>query len=254
METSGKAHEEAEQYNSVSSQHQMVDGLTLLNHLVTIPKGGRVLDIGCGTGKLTAILAEKVGPNGYVVGVDPDEERIKIAKETTQARPQNNLKFEVSDAETFPEDKYDLVVCTYVLHWVERQKAVFERVYNNLRPGGQFAFLPVLHMPKLILEMNALLGPEREAIINGKFFNHTVEEYNDLAIETGFDVTFKDSLVTYSTFPNVGGLIEFWFATTNGMFDPAMVDEDVLDEFKKKYAGCEMKKGSPIARFVLAKN
>ena len=47
------------------------------------PKAGEtILDLGCGTGELSAYLAELVGSQGKVIGVDPDKERIQLAKES----------------------------------------------------------------------------------------------------------------------------------------------------------------------------
>lgn len=48
---------------------------------IPVGAGDKVLDLGCGTGNLAVVLSELVGPEGKVVAVDPDEERIKIAKE-----------------------------------------------------------------------------------------------------------------------------------------------------------------------------
>ena len=47
-----------------------------------------VLDLGCGTGNLTCILAERVGPGGKVIGVDPDKERLHVAREKYSASMQ----------------------------------------------------------------------------------------------------------------------------------------------------------------------
>ena len=44
-----------------------------LSHLKTC-RGSAILDLGCGTGNITSLLAERVAPESRVVGVDPDEE------------------------------------------------------------------------------------------------------------------------------------------------------------------------------------
>ena len=52
----------------------------LIDLRITIAEGSIVLDLGCGTGYLSSVLAERVGPSGHVIAVDPDRERIRVAK------------------------------------------------------------------------------------------------------------------------------------------------------------------------------
>ena len=59
-----------------------------------------MLDLGCGTRNLSRVLAERVGPEGKVTGVDPDRERIQIAQE--QYGNDSNLNFLVGSDEDFP--------------------------------------------------------------------------------------------------------------------------------------------------------
>lgn len=77
-----------------------------------------MLDLGCGTGGLTRRLAELVGPDGRVLGIDPDEARIALARRTAGAP---NLEFQVAAAETLGEvarDRpFDLVFSNFVFHW-----------------------------------------------------------------------------------------------------------------------------------------
>ena len=68
----------AESYSKLRS---MVQGtiFEILLFKATIKPGDYCLDIGCGTGNVTAILVNKVGPSGHVVGDGQDRERIKIS-------------------------------------------------------------------------------------------------------------------------------------------------------------------------------
>ena len=67
----------AQQYDKLHVAHQAKDGVKLIDQL-SPAKGSRVLDIGCGTGFLASVFAERVGPEGMVTGVDPDGERIHV--------------------------------------------------------------------------------------------------------------------------------------------------------------------------------
>ena len=71
----------------------------------------RVLDVGCGTGELTRVLAEETGPEATVVGVDADSDLLRVAREAT------GLPVCAGDATRLPfrDDEFDLVVCQALL-------------------------------------------------------------------------------------------------------------------------------------------
>ena len=72
---------EAEGYKKRSLSVQKVDGEMFIQTDVCPQAGDTILDLGCGTGELFAYMAELVGPEGKVVGVDPDEERLLLAQQ-----------------------------------------------------------------------------------------------------------------------------------------------------------------------------
>ena len=84
----------AESYDKRSSL-QVELGRTFIRKLKLL-QGDKVLDMGCGTGRLSKHMADFVGPDGLVIGIDPDAERIKIAKENYKAV--SNLQFYVGTA------------------------------------------------------------------------------------------------------------------------------------------------------------
>src|SRR5918992_2879352 len=77
---------------------------------LTLEGAERVLDIGCGDGKITAEIAARV-PRGSVLGVDPSRDMIAFASSRFGPPAQANLRFEVADARRLPyRDEFDLVV------------------------------------------------------------------------------------------------------------------------------------------------
>ena len=91
---------EAEGYQQASLSEQKVDGEDFIQTDVCPKAGDVILDLGCGTGELSAHLAELVGPEGMVIGVDPDKERIQLAKEAHSQI--ENLSFVEGSAINFP--------------------------------------------------------------------------------------------------------------------------------------------------------
>jgi len=62
-----------------------------------IARGMRVLDVGCGVGDVSFLVAGLVGPEGSVVGVDVDAEALKLAEDRRTAQGISNVEFRQSD-------------------------------------------------------------------------------------------------------------------------------------------------------------
>jgi arsenite methyltransferase len=124
----------ASTYERVSTR-QFNHGKLLIAALAPRP-GERVLDVGCGTGRLGDYVAGLVAPAGEVIGLDPLPLRIDIA-----ARKNPRFKASVGRAEDlsrFPENSFDVVYMNSVFHWVEDKAQALSEVRRVLKPGGRF--------------------------------------------------------------------------------------------------------------------
>jgi ubiquinone/menaquinone biosynthesis C-methylase UbiE len=99
--------------------------------------GHRVLDVGCGTGYFTRMIAQAVAPGGTAHGVDPSAEAISHAWRTTQI---DNCTFATGVAEALdaPEGSYDIVVSSLVIHHLPEalRPLATSEMFRVLRPGG----------------------------------------------------------------------------------------------------------------------
>jgi trans-aconitate methyltransferase len=94
----------------------------------------RVLDLGCGDGKVTAEIAHQL-PRGEIVGVDLSQEMIDFAIATFH---QPNLRFERADARALNfENEFDVVFSNAVLHWVYDHEPALRGIRGSLKPGGR---------------------------------------------------------------------------------------------------------------------
>jgi trans-aconitate methyltransferase len=162
--------------------------------LLTLTGTERVLDIGCGDGKITAEVAVRL-PRGSVLGVDPSHDMIAFASShfSTPAHP--NLRFAVGDARSLPyRDEFDLVISFNALHWVLEQEAALRSIRAALKPGGKAVLRFVPAGPRQCLE-DVTEETSRSPRWAGYFQGHpkpyahfTPEEYRTLAERAGLRV------------------------------------------------------------------
>jgi len=101
----------------------------------------RILDVGCGTGEITARLAE-LYPEATLLGIDLIEPHLETARRRCAAYGAR-VSFRSADAFALPfgDDELDLVVCRHVLQAVPRPSDAIAEMVRVLRPGGRLHLL-----------------------------------------------------------------------------------------------------------------
>ena len=102
-----------------------------------IPSSGKILDLGCGYGFLSYMLGY-LAPDRVITGIDYDEAKIEIGANGYLKPEKLSLLHE--DVRNFPEDSYNAIILSDVLHYLspEDQTNLLERCFLNLSPGGIF--------------------------------------------------------------------------------------------------------------------
>jgi trans-aconitate 2-methyltransferase len=149
--------------------------------------GERILDLGCGTGHLTAQIAES---GAHVIGVDRSAEMVAAAR---LAYP--NLKFEISDARnlTFREE-FDAVFSNATLHWIHEPELVLQGVCRALRKGGRFVAElggkgNIRAMQDAFDRALAEIGAAKAGEVRPWYYP-SVSEYSTLVEKNGLEVRF----------------------------------------------------------------
>jgi trans-aconitate 2-methyltransferase len=96
--------------------------------------GGRVVDLGCGTGELTKELHRVLGAS-ETVGIDSSATMLERARLLAGA----GLRFEEGDIATWESAPYDVVFSNAALHWLPDHRRLLARVSRALAAGGQLA-------------------------------------------------------------------------------------------------------------------
>jgi trans-aconitate methyltransferase len=121
-------------------QHSQAQTERAVDAINSIPWLGNehVVDLGCGNGKVTRLIAERV-PNGRVLGLDHS---ISMIEQAIGDYQNDNLSFVVSDIEQFSLHKeWNYIVSFNALHWVEQHDLVLESARQSLMRQGRLHFL-----------------------------------------------------------------------------------------------------------------
>lgn len=161
-------------------------GHDLLTMLLPKP-GERILDVGCGTGQLTADSAKS---GAEVIGLDQSAEMIATARNNF---PQ--LRFEVADiAETTYNNEFDAVFSNAALHWVQNQEGAITAIARALKLGGRLVFemggrgniQQIWYAAKQALTAMGVQDPEKLS----PWFYPSIGEYAPMLESRGLAVTF----------------------------------------------------------------
>jgi trans-aconitate 2-methyltransferase len=154
----------------------------------------RVLDVGCGNGKVTAEIASRV-PAGTVLGVDSSADMIASARHQFGPEVRPNLRFEVAEARQLPfRHEFDLVVSFNALHWVPEQEQALRSIRSALKSSGtaQLRLVPAGQRKSLenVIEETRLSSRWARYFhrFSDPYLHLTPEQYRALAEENGFRV------------------------------------------------------------------
>jgi SAM-dependent methyltransferase len=107
--------------------------------LADLREGETVLDLGAGAGIDVFLAANKVGPGGYVIGVDMTEEMIKNANKTAKKHGYKNVEFRVGEIENLPveDNSVDAIISNCVINLSPDKLRTYQEAYRVLKPGGR---------------------------------------------------------------------------------------------------------------------
>lgn len=157
-----------------------------LIELLKPQKGERILDVGCGTGQLTAKIGELCKE---AVGIDASAEMIEKAKLLFP-----DTVFEVADAANFKFNvPFDAVFSNAALHWVKDYKGAIRCMHNCLKQGGRLVLEMggkgnVKHITDTLREVLTINGYTENASFEQWFFP-SISNYTTALEEAGFEVS-----------------------------------------------------------------
>ncbi|MUG99540.1 methyltransferase domain-containing protein [Scytonema sp. UIC 10036] len=146
-----------------------------------------ILDVGCGTGQLTAKIADA---GAIVMGIDAD---VMMVEKARQNYPQ--LKFLVADARDFQvNEPFDAVFSNATLHWIPEANAVIRCIYQALKPGGRFVAEfggkgNIQAIAEAVYDVVRNIGLQSPEHLNPWYFP-SISEYATCLEQQGFEVRY----------------------------------------------------------------
>jgi ubiquinone/menaquinone biosynthesis C-methylase UbiE len=137
--------------------------------------GMKVLDIGCGPGRLTIPVAKQVGQQGEVVAVDIQPGMLRWAQEKAQAANLTNIRFlQVGVGEgKLGRSQSDRALLVTVLGEVPDREAALKEIYDALKPGGLLSVTEIIFDPHFqsydtVLRLTGAVGFREEKFIGNR--------------------------------------------------------------------------------------
>ncbi len=171
----------AEFYDQKSAYLDSFEGHALLKMMKAL-KGKRVLDLGCGTGR---IVPELLKTANEVVGLDTSKKMLEVAKKKFP-----NVEFVCGEAKALPfeDESFDAVVATFLIVHIPNPEICFEEVYRVLKPGGVFLVTNINQRKAPKLELK-----ERRKIVIKSFYH--LPQHVRKALEKSFFKIEKEDFV-----------------------------------------------------------
>jgi ubiquinone/menaquinone biosynthesis C-methylase UbiE len=153
--------------------------------LATLESGETVLDLGSGGGIDVLLSARRVGPTGFVYGLDMTDEMLELAERNKRAQGASNVAFLKGHIEEIPlpDQTVDVVISNCVINLAADKGQVLKEAFRVLKPGGRFAVSDVVvqgELPAAVrADMESWTGCIAGALEAG--------EYRRLLSQAGFE-------------------------------------------------------------------
>lgn len=147
-----------------------------------------VVDLGCGTGELTSILADRL-EDCNVVGIDSSDDMLDKARKKMQP----GLEFKKMKIEEV-SGQWDLIFSNAAIQWVDNHPMLFKKLLSLLTPEGQMVIqIPTGHLAMELIKEVVQELPCRD-LLKGWYYQSpvlTIDEYSEIIYRNGF----KDFLI-----------------------------------------------------------
>ena len=224
-----------------------------------IRPGHRVLDLGCGTGNPTLLLARAVGQSGEVIGLDLAAEMLSVARQRAKQEKISNITFHQSDITTlsYGNDEFDAVTSRFCLMFLPDIPKALAEIARVLRPHGFLAVAvwsdpqknPYMQIPLAVLGKYVEL-PQPLPEEPGPFRLASPGSLLQMVRDAGLEAISDDELLAESLFDSADEHLENLkdlAATLKPLFEKLSPQEREATELEIKQTVNQYRRGDEIA-------
>ncbi len=167
--------------------------------LADLKQGETVLDLGAGAGIDVFLAADKVGPNGFVIGVDMTKEMVKKASAIAKKEGYKNVEFKLGEIENLPveDNSVNVIISNCVINLSSDKLKTFKEAFRVLKPGGRILISDLVTEGELPEEIKKSFDAWAECISGAL----EKKEYLDTIRKAGFK---NVSIVSQNTYYEPG--------------------------------------------------
>ena len=189
--------------------------------LISLREGDRVLDVACGTGIVARRVAERVGKEGTVTGLDINEGMLAVA-EKTAAEVQPPFTWRLGDAADlpFPDERFDVVFCQQALQFFDDPTAALGEMRRVLAPNGRMissVWRPLEHQfgNFVVAEAMERYGTRKAAEeVRSPYPAWDTDFLRTIARDAGFDDASITIEIGWERYPSIEAFVDIWLAAT----------------------------------------
>lgn len=164
-----------------------------LTELAEIREGDRVLDVACGTGIVARHAADRAGATGVVIGLDLNEDMLKVARWVSAAK-KPPIEWREGNAADLPfsDETFDAICCEQAIQFFSDPAIALREMRRVMAPGARAAVSvcrPIEFCPPYVALADLLdryVSPQAAAMMRSPFSKWSVEELRGLFREAGF--------------------------------------------------------------------
>lgn len=205
-------------------------------------EGLTVVDLGCGSGRDTYLAAQLVGPNGKVIGVEPNAKRLAIAEKYLEAEMKQfgydecNVELVngfIEDLSFIPDNSVDLVISNCVVNLSPDKERIIKEIYRILKPNAEAYFTDVFADRRIQHEISHNIE-NRALRLGGAMY---VNDFRRMCQLNGFvDVRYPINFKTPATEAELAKFDGTAFATLTVRLIKSEDQSEVCESFRGEFA------------------